>query len=147
MFQTTTKIQTSCQSMLTKRFHAAFFQNWCSQLKEPSRYCVLLKYLNKTAPIFAQKNTCYEIFFPFKGHEQDRVKWFKQLIVIRYNSVWRANQELVRIHNDAAHEELVKIYNWQMSWKIKHSVNSLANRLFVLNNKIPLNWLNLSMDT
>ena len=28
-------------------------------------------------------------------------------IVIRYNSVWRANQEQVGIHNDAAHEELV----------------------------------------
>ena len=32
-------------------------------------------------------------------------------IVIRYNSVWRANQELVTIHNEAAHKELVKIYN------------------------------------
>ena len=31
-------------------------------------------------------------------------------IAIRYNSVWRANQELVGIHNDAAHEELVEIY-------------------------------------
>ena len=29
------------------------------------------------------------------------------VIVTRYNSVCRANQELVRIHNDAAHEELV----------------------------------------
>ena len=34
-------------------------------------------------------------------------------IVIRCNGVWRANQELVRTHNDAAHEELVKI-----SWKL-----------------------------
>ena len=43
---------------------------------------------------------------------------FKSLIiVIRYNSVWRANQELVGIHNNAAHEELVEIYNQQTSRK------------------------------
>ena len=34
-----------------------------------------------------------------------------QIIVIRYNSVWRANQELVGIQNDAAHEELVEPTN------------------------------------
>ena len=38
------------------------------------------------------------------------------IMVIRYNSV-RANQELVGIHNDAAHEELVKIYNRPTSRK------------------------------
>ena len=32
------------------------------------------------------------------------------VIVIRYNSVWQANQELAGIHNDAAQEELVKIF-------------------------------------
>ena len=31
--------------------------------------------------------------------------------MIRYNSDWRANKELVGIHNDAAHQELVEIYN------------------------------------
>ena len=38
-------------------------------------------------------------------------------ILIRYNSFWLANQELVGIHNDAAHEELVEIYNWLTSRK------------------------------
>ena len=37
-------------------------------------------------------------------------KFMKAYIVIRCNGVWRANQELVGIHNDAAHEELVEIY-------------------------------------
>ena len=40
-----------------------------------------------------------------------------RLIMIRYNSVYRANQKLVGIHNDTAHEELVKIYNRLTSWK------------------------------
>ena len=31
-------------------------------------------------------------------------------IVIRYDSVGRANQELVGIHNDAAQEELVELF-------------------------------------
>ena len=39
------------------------------------------------------------------------------IIVIRYNSVWRANQELVGIHNDAAHKELVEIDNRLTSQK------------------------------
>ena len=29
----------------------------------------------------------------------------------------------------------------------KVGINCLANRLTVINNKIPLNWLNLSLDT
>ena len=32
-------------------------------------------------------------------------------IVIICNGLWWANQELVGIHNDAAHEELVEIFN------------------------------------
>ena len=39
-------------------------------------------------------------------------------IEIRSNSVWQTNQELVRIHNVAAHEELFKIYNWLTSRKV-----------------------------
>ena len=30
---------------------------------------------------------------------------------------------------------------------LKVGINSLANRLFVINNGIPLNWLNMSIDT
>ena len=29
--------------------------------------------------------------------------------VIRYNSEWQANQELIGIHNDTAYEELVRV--------------------------------------
>ena len=36
-------------------------------------------------------------------------KMLRVRIVIRCNSVWRANQELVRIHKDAAHKELVEL--------------------------------------
>ena len=39
-----------------------------------------------------------------------------ETIVIRYNSVWRANQ-LVGIHNVAAHKELFEIYNQPTSRK------------------------------
>ena len=38
------------------------------------------------------------------GHEKEHS------IVIRCNGVWKANQELVGIHNDAAHKELVKLH-------------------------------------
>ena len=33
------------------------------------------------------------------------------------------------------------------SISLKVVINSLANRLFVINNGIPLNWLNMSTDT
>ena len=55
------------------------------------------------------------------------------VVVIRCNGVWRANQELVGIHNDAAHEELVKIYNWLTSRKIV--IKSIA---FCVNEMYPV---------
>ena len=46
------------------------------------------------------------------------ISFFKRHnIVIRCNGVWWVNQELVGIHNDATHEELVKIYNRLTSQK------------------------------
>ena len=70
----------------------------------------------------------YISFFPLLGWPRlwtssvwPTWKGWPPLIVIRYYSVWRANQELVRIHNDAAHKELVKIYNRLTSWKISSS--------------------------
>ena len=45
-------------------------------------------------------------------------QFFFYIIMIRYNSVWQANQELVGIHNDAAHKELVEIYNQLKSRKV-----------------------------
>ena len=45
------------------------------------------------------------------------INFYNSCIMIRYSSVGRANQELVRIHNDAAHEELVEIHNWLTSRK------------------------------
>ena len=40
-------------------------------------------------------------------------------IMIRYNSVWRANQELVGIQNDAAQKEQVKSYKENSASKVK----------------------------
>ena len=48
--------------------------------------------------------------------KQILASYLANIIAIRCNSVWRANQELVGIHNGAAHEELVKIYNRLTSW-------------------------------
>ena len=46
-------------------------------------------------------------------------------IVIRYDSVGRANQELVGIHNDAAQEELVEIYRQSLV-----KTNQLENQYY-----------------
>ena len=48
-------------------------------------------------------------------------------IVIRYDSVGRANQELVGIHNDAAQEELVEIYRQSLV-----KTNQLENHQFII---------------
>ena len=48
-------------------------------------------------------------------------------IMIRYNSVWRANQELVGIQNDTAHKEQVKSYKENSASKV-FSVKALICR-------------------
>ena len=112
----------------TKRFLCRHLQQLMLPIKRTLPLPVLCapQIFEQNSTNICTKKICYEIFFSFKTktenikdiyNELDRVKWFKQLIVIRYNSVWWANQELVGIHNNTAHEELVEIYNRQTSWK------------------------------
>ena len=97
--------------MATKRFAKTQYEYQC--IRSIKAFCSAVGMFSSTTsgnPAFSKGFTLQFQIYQNRGMTKWQVLWYS-------NSVWRATQELVRIHNEAAHEELVEIYNRPASRK------------------------------